>query len=91
MSNFGRRAAIAAVACATVGSTVFGGAALAVEKKDGRDKKHVEVTNPGGGRRLGWQRHLPLHCRGRRSDLDLERRWRQPECPPGLHRDRQQP
>jgi hypothetical protein len=48
MSNFGCRAAIAAVAFATVGSTVFGGAALAVDKKDGHDKKHVEVTNTGG-------------------------------------------
>ena len=47
MSNFGRKAAIAAVAFATVGSTVFGGAALAVDKKDGRDKQHVEVTNTG--------------------------------------------
>jgi hypothetical protein len=48
MSNFGRKAAIAAVAFATVGSTVFGGAALAVDKKDGHDKKDVEVTNRGG-------------------------------------------
>jgi hypothetical protein len=48
MSNFGRKAAIAAVAFATVGSTVFGGAALAVDKKDGHDKKHVEATNMGG-------------------------------------------
>jgi hypothetical protein len=47
MSNFVRKAAIAAVAFATVGSTVFGGAALAVDKKDGHDKKHVEVTNTG--------------------------------------------
>jgi hypothetical protein len=48
MSNFGRKAAIAAVAFATVGSTVFSGVALAVNKKDGHDKKHVEVTNTGG-------------------------------------------
>jgi hypothetical protein len=39
MSNFGRKAAIAAVAFATVGSTVFGGAALAGDKKDGKDGK----------------------------------------------------
>jgi hypothetical protein len=48
MSNFGRKAAIAAVAFATVGSTMFGGAALAVDKKDGHDKNHVEATNTGG-------------------------------------------
>jgi hypothetical protein len=60
MSNFGRRAAIAAVACATVGSTVFGGAALAVEKKDGRDKKHVEVTNTGGAGGSGG--NATYHC-----------------------------
>ena len=48
MSNFRRTAAIAAVAFATVGSTVFGGAALAVDKKDGHDKNHVEVANTGG-------------------------------------------
>jgi hypothetical protein len=42
MSNFGRKAVIAAVAFATVGSTVFCGAALAVDKKDGQDRKHVE-------------------------------------------------
>jgi hypothetical protein len=48
MSNFGRKAAIAAVAFVTVGSTVFGGAPLAVDKKDGHDKKRVEVTNTGG-------------------------------------------
>jgi hypothetical protein len=48
MSNFGRKAAIAAVAFATVGSSVFGGAALAVDKKGGHDEKHVVVTNPGG-------------------------------------------
>jgi hypothetical protein len=47
MSHFGRKAAIVAVAFATVGSTVFGGAALAVDKKDGHDKKHVEATNTG--------------------------------------------
>jgi hypothetical protein len=40
MSNFGRKAATAAVAFATVGSTLFGGAALA---GDGRD-----ITNDGG-------------------------------------------
>jgi hypothetical protein len=48
MSNFGRKAAIAAVAFAAVGSPVFGGTALAVDKKDGHDKKHVEATNTGG-------------------------------------------
>jgi hypothetical protein len=48
MSNCGRKAATAAVAFATVGSTVFGGTALAVDKKDGHDKKHVEATNTGG-------------------------------------------
>jgi hypothetical protein len=40
MSHFGRKAAIAAVAFATVGSTVFGGAALANDKNDGKDGKH---------------------------------------------------
>jgi hypothetical protein len=48
MSSFGRKAAFAAVAFATVGSTVFGDAVLAVDKKDGHDKKHVEVANTGG-------------------------------------------
>jgi hypothetical protein len=48
MSNFGRKVVFAAVAFATVGSTVFCGAALAVDKKDGHDKKQVEVTNTGG-------------------------------------------
>jgi hypothetical protein len=37
MSNFGRKAAIAAVAFATVGSTLFGGAALAGDKNHGKD------------------------------------------------------
>jgi hypothetical protein len=43
MSSFGRMAAIAPVAFATAGSTVFGGAALAVDKKDGH-----EVATTGG-------------------------------------------
>ncbi len=38
MSKFGRKAAIAAVAFATVGSTLFGGAALASD----------DITNDGG-------------------------------------------
>jgi len=58
MSHFTRKAAIAAVAFATVGSTVFGGAALANDKKgdDKHGKKGVELTQtatagdaPGGG------------------------------------------
>jgi hypothetical protein len=39
MSHIGRKAAIAAVAFATIGSTLFGGAALATDKKDGKDDK----------------------------------------------------
>jgi hypothetical protein len=50
MSHFGRKAAIAAVAFATVGSTVFGGAALANDKNDGKDgKKGVWVTQEATG------------------------------------------
>jgi hypothetical protein len=41
MSNFGRKAAIAAAAFATVGSTLFGGAALA------SDENHLS-SGPGG-------------------------------------------
>jgi hypothetical protein len=57
MSNFGRKAAIAAVAFATVGSTVFGGAALAGDhKRDHKDgKKDVTVTNTGGPGGAGGQ------------------------------------
>ena len=47
MGNLGRKAAIAGVAFATVGSTLFGGVALANDGKDGKDH-HVEVTNTGG-------------------------------------------
>jgi hypothetical protein len=47
MSNFGRKAAIAAVAFATVGSTVFGGAALANGDKDKEDHKKVSVWKAG--------------------------------------------
>jgi hypothetical protein len=43
MSNFGRKAAMATVAFAAVGSTLFGGAALASDDED-----HVKVTNTGG-------------------------------------------
>jgi hypothetical protein len=43
MRNFGRKAAMATVAFATVGSTLFGGAALANGGHDG-----VDVTNTGG-------------------------------------------
>jgi hypothetical protein len=46
MSNFGRKATLAAVAFAMVGSTVFGGAALASDDED--HGKHVKVTNTGG-------------------------------------------
>jgi hypothetical protein len=51
MSHFARKTAIAAVVFATVGSTLFGGAALAGGKgdhKDGKDGKKVEVTITGG-------------------------------------------
>jgi hypothetical protein len=44
MSNFGRKAAIAAVAFATVGSTLFGGAALANDGGAGDD-----ITGGAGG------------------------------------------
>jgi hypothetical protein len=45
MSHIGRKAAIAAVAFATVGSTLFGGAALASgPDKDGKDGKKAIVT-----------------------------------------------
>jgi hypothetical protein len=53
MSNFGRKATLAAVAFAMVGSTVFGGAALAGDKK--RDHKDVTVTNTGGPGGAGGQ------------------------------------
>jgi hypothetical protein len=44
MSNFGRKAATAAVAFATVGSTLFGGVALANDGKNG----HNDIRNTGG-------------------------------------------
>jgi len=44
MKNIGRKTAIATVAFATVGSTLFGGVALANGKGDHKDKKDVEVT-----------------------------------------------
>jgi hypothetical protein len=62
MSNIGRKAAIATVAFATVGSTLFGGVALAGDKhdrkdgKDGKDGKHdvkVSQTATGGNARGG--------------------------------------
>jgi hypothetical protein len=53
MSHIGRKAAIATVTLATVGSTLFGGVALAGGKhnhKDGKDgKKDVEVTQTATG------------------------------------------
>jgi hypothetical protein len=55
MSNFGRKAAIASVAFATVGSTVFGGAALAGDKDHKDGKKDVTVTNTGGPGGAGGQ------------------------------------
>lgn len=44
MKNIGRKAAVATVAFAAVGSTLFGGVALANGKGDHKDKKDVEVT-----------------------------------------------
>ena|ERR1700754_3764147 len=38
MSHYGRKVAIATAVFATVGSTVFGGAALANDKRDGHGK-----------------------------------------------------
>jgi hypothetical protein len=58
MSNFGRKVTLGAVAFAMVGSTVFGGAALANGKdhKDHKDgKKDVTVTNTGGAGGPGGQ------------------------------------
>ena len=51
MSHFGRKAAIAAVAFATVGSTLFGGAALADDNGDDRkhDDKKVSSWKAGDG------------------------------------------
>ena len=56
MKHFGRKAAIAAVAFATVGSTVFGGAALANDKRDGNngkpgvtDVQDASAVGGGGG------------------------------------------
>ena len=52
MSHLGRKVTFGAVAFAMVGSTVFGGVALADGKRDhGKkddDKKVVTVTNTGG-------------------------------------------
>jgi hypothetical protein len=47
MSKFGKTA-VAAVAFAMVGSTLFGGAALASEGHDGHANKDINVTNTGG-------------------------------------------
>jgi len=47
MGQYGRKAAIAAVAFATVGSTLFGGVALADDGK-GKGKHGNDVTNTGG-------------------------------------------
>jgi hypothetical protein len=51
MNSFGRKAAIVAVAFAAVGSTVFGGTALADDKK--RDDGKVNVWNEGGDAKSG--------------------------------------
>jgi hypothetical protein len=49
MSHFGQKAAMALVAFATVGSTLFGGAALADVTTDGGDDVTATATGGAGG------------------------------------------
>jgi hypothetical protein len=55
MSHFGRKVAIAAAVFATVGSTVFGGAALASPGRGGVD---IDGTGTGGAGGAGGSRNI---------------------------------
>jgi hypothetical protein len=61
MNHFGRKATLGAVAFAMVGSTLFGGAALANDRNHGKDgKEGFTVTNTGGAGGAGG--YAPNNC-----------------------------